>query len=565
MKDSPITDALKDKAEEAGEALSDKYDKSGAHKIVKPAAAVARVSIRVVDKVGRTALRTGKDSVQKINEQFEITQKAKKFWMKKEITKRFLVASEKAEKMYGDTRAMIKPYFAPEDARELLENTKRQLTSITATILQIRDKEAEGWMGEFGKLVSAKVAGVAGTATLFSLVSTFGTAGTGTAIATLSGAASYNATMAAIGLGGGMATGALVLSGFGIILGMVTYKFLSSTARDYDTLPPEDKQIVDTCALLSAAIKDKLEQNPLELSADEAIQFQKALDKLHQHLKDNVERICKNLDTKNKIKYRQHILKNFEPVVLDGFRKYVTNAPFDISDIIGGVFYALLTETALDSSSQTKLVLEALRRSNNSLHDANESELSEYLHSLPPEQLRGAANNVKGIYHELKYVEEYNATNKDTYAELHISTTHQGSDVMIKSTETGEVLKEYQLKATYSESYVRYHQERYPDVEIVATDEVAERMEAKGVEASGNSNLELTNTVNTVFDNVAGNTIGDRIFEAAEISGLAKAGLEAINVLQGKTNLPDAGKKTLRATASMAAATGITSYLFGQF
>ncbi|MCF6274873.1 MAG: hypothetical protein L3J05_03825 [Robiginitomaculum sp.] len=61
--------------------------------------------------------------------------------------------------------------------------------------------------------------------------------------------------------------------------------------------------------------------------------------------------------------------------------------------------------TALDGSLKQEFILEALRRPDNGLHEASESELSEYLHSYTSEQLQGAANNVKGVYHELIYVE----------------------------------------------------------------------------------------------------------------------------------------------------------------
>ncbi|MEP1933332.1 MAG: hypothetical protein ABJJ37_18820, partial [Roseibium sp.] len=157
---------------------------------------------------------------------------------------------------YGFAREAIKPYFPPESGRELLENTHRELTAITACVLQISHNEARDWQAKLGRAVSAQFASAAGTFSLFGLVSTFGTAGTGTAITGLSGAAASSATLAAIGgaVGGGMAAGAMVLSGFGLLLGVGAYKLLSSTARDYETLHDFDKRIVDTASLLAAAI-----------------------------------------------------------------------------------------------------------------------------------------------------------------------------------------------------------------------------------------------------------------------------------------------------------------------
>jgi len=479
----------------------------------------------------------------------------------KGISDKVRTISRQVQSSYGDIRHIVKPYFEPETAREALENTKRELTIITACILQVSRKDAEGWIQQFGKVISAKVAGVAGTATLFGLVSTFGTTGAGTAIASLHGAAATNATVAAVGLGGGMATGAIVLSGFGIVVGMMTYKFLlSSKPRDFDKLPDKDKKVVEICSVFAAAIEEKLKEDPIELYADEALQFIAALEVLHEHLATNADSICSNLNQKNAVKYRQHILKDFRPVVLKGLNSYASKVGISPEGVVAGVFYSLLTQTALDGSVEEKLVLDALKRSKTELHDASEKELSEYLSALTPEKQRGVANNVKGIYHELLWVEEYNSTHTDTYAELHGATNHAGSDVVIKSTETNEIQAEYQLKATDSKSYVAEHQDRYGDIEVLPTNEVAEKMD---IESSGISNAEITERMQTVSDNISDNTVSDRVFESGEYSGLAAAGFEAIKLMNNKTTLGKAGKQTIRTAANAAAATGITAYLFG--
>ncbi len=565
FENSEIKKVTKSKADEIATAGRRKYTETGVDKFVQQGSDKAKSSFDAVKNTAKAidekagiseGAKTTKEKVKT-----HVYAPAKSYLDDKGVTGSLATAAGVTGNIYGDVRTIIKPYFDPEDARELLTNTNKQLTAITACILQISRKDAEGWMGSFGKLVTAKVAGVTGTVTLFSLVSTFGTAGTGTAISTLSGAAANSATLAALGLGGGMATGALVLAGFGAVVGVVTYKIISSNPRDFDTLPKEDKQIVETCGVLAAAIQERLNDDPLELSAHEALQFRAALEKLHSYLKENTERVCGRLDTKNAVIYRRHILKDFEPAVLKAYKSYASKAPFSATGTIGGVFYALLTRTAIDGSLEQELVLEALRRSNNDLHDASEIELSDYLDSKTPEQLQGVANNVKGIYHELMWVETYNANNQDTYAKLHEATSHQGSDVMIKSSQTDEVLSEYQLKATNSESYVREHQQRYKDIELKATDEVASKMD--GVETSEFSNAELTENVEVVFVNVSDNTFGDRVLESAQYTGLAAAGFEAINVLRGKSDLSNAGKSTLRAASSAAAATGITAFLFG--
>ena len=557
------------KAIEASEKVSEAYKNSGAENIVKPTSRVVKDAF----KLGKTA---SKGALKKVDEKTGVSHKTS---LAREKAKQHLISpiqdyaeesgltdkvkrvSYSAQNSYGDIRHLIKPYFAPEDAHEILTNTKVELTKITACILQVSQKDAENWMGQFGKIISAKLAGVAGTATLFGLVSTFGTAGTGTAIASLHGAAAANATIAALGFGGGMATGALVLTGFGLAVGMATYKILfSSSPREFETLSDEEKQIVETCGLLVAAIDEKVKEEPLELFADEALQFRISLEKLHQHLENNTNEICSNLNQKNALKYRQHILKDYKPTVLDGLKLYASKVGISPAGIVAGVFYSLLTRTALDGSVEEELVLEALRRSKTDLNNATEAELTEYLDGLSPEQLQGVANNVKGIYHELIWVENYNATHTDTYAELHGSTNHAGSDVVIKSSETHEIQNEYQLKATNSKSYVAEHQEKYAEIDVLPTNEVAEQM---GVQSSHISNDTIRDCVETVTDNVANNKVSDRMVESGELAGLAAAGFEAIKLMDGKTTLPQAGKQTIRTAANAAAATGITAFLFG--
>ncbi|MBA6411769.1 hypothetical protein H2508_01430 [Parahaliea sp. F7430] len=565
--DSDLSGQISEKATAAGKVFKDSYTKSGLGKAVKPVAGASSKAIdytlgKAVDldeslKV-RAKVKSAKAVVVKT-----IAEPTKQYLDDNGVTNVIVRVGRSAGDVYGTARGYVKPYFEPEDARELLENTRKELTYITACILQISYKEAEGWLGEFGKLLSAKIAGVAGTVTLFGLVSTFGTAGTGTAIASLSGAAATNATLASIGslVGGGMAAGALVMSGVGILIGIGAYKLLASEARDFDTLPDEDKQIVSTAGTLLAAIQEQLDQDEIELTAEEASVFvEKTLVPFHEYLEEHAETICSRLDNKNALAYRQHVLKDFQPVVIEGFRHYVRHVPVSVEAIIGGVFYALITHTVLDGSSEELFVLEALRRSTASLEGASEADLAAYLDSLSPEQLRGVANNVKGIYHEMRWVEEYNATHTDSYATMHQSTTHQGSDVQIFSKETGDLLEEYQLKSTGSTSYVRDHLEKYSDIEVLATTEASSVID--GVKSSGFSNAENTANVGGVFDKVADNTLTDRITDSAELAGLVSAGREALALLNGETKMGEAGKRTLGTVVQAATATGITAFLF---
>lgn len=468
-----------------------------------------------------------------------------------------------AEVLYGNIRFATKPYFEPEDVRELLLNTRKELIYITACVLQISPQKAENWLGEFGKLLTAKMAGVLGTGTLFGLVSTFGTAGTGTAIASLSGAAATNATLAWVGglLGGGMATGAILTAGVGVVVGVAAYKLFGSTARSFDELKEVDRGIVETAGALVAILDELLARHTIDLGGEEAQLFlENTLIPYHKALVDGEDDICSRLDAKNAIAYRQHVLRDFEPVVLAGFGYFFEQSEFKSESIIGGVIYALLSRTALDGSEKEQTVLDALRRSKNELNDASELDLANYLADQSPEQLQGIANNVKGIYHEMRWVNDYNSEPGESFARIMGATNHPGFDVEIVDSSSGNVITRYQHKATDASGAIRDFQEKNPDIDVLATSEAAARME--GIESSGFSNLELTGEVGGVFDAVEDNTIEAQIIKYAGLVGLAAAGREAIAVLQGKATPSEAAEGSLSSIIQAATATGLTAYLF---
>jgi hypothetical protein len=568
LKEHKVGETISEYGQKAQQVVSKKYQELDLDRAVQP---VLKTAIKTQEFIAETA--TTVDGKLDLSEKIKGANKslgqgfiepAKGYLNDTEVSSTVQQFGRSCIDLYGFAREAIKPYFPPENGRELLENTHRELTAIIASVLQVTHSQAGDWQAKVGRTVSAKFAAAAGTFSLFGLVSTFGTAGTGAAIAGLSGAAANSATLAAIGgvVGGGMAAGAMVLSGFGLLLGVGAYKLLSSTAREYENLHDVDRRIVDTASLLAAAIKEKLAKKDVVLTADEASQFLQTLQPFQRFLEDNQEDVCSRLDVKNKISYRHHAITDFKLVAIRDFKIFTQRqSTLSAEGIIGGVFYGLLSHTALDGTPEQVLVLEALRRSDGDLANASEAELSEYLHAFSPQQMQGVANNVKGIYHELQFVEKYNEDSHDTYAVLHEATNHQGSDVMIKSKETDEVLEEYQLKATDSVSYVRAHQSRYENIDVLATSEVAERME--GVETSYFSNAEMTLKVDGTFEDLANNTISDRVIESAEISGLATAGLEAINILTGKSDMADSGKRVALTAVSASAATGITAFLFG--
>ena len=247
---------------------------------------------------------------------------------------------------YGELRAGLKTYKTPDSIEDQLILTRAELAKITSCILQMSNKETENWLGSFGKIVSAKTTGIITSGALLGLVSTFGTAGTGTAIASLSGAASTSATLAWVGglVGGGMAAGAVLTAGIGVLAGIAAFKFLGSEVRQYDDLSDKDKALVETVGMLVAAIDDALSVQPVKYTRSEAdILIDETLMPLYEEMIENADDFCSRLDSTHSLRFREHLLWDFEPVVIDGFRKVKPSLPIDVEAIVGGVFYALLS------------------------------------------------------------------------------------------------------------------------------------------------------------------------------------------------------------------------------
>lgn len=473
------------------------------------------------------------------------------------------------EYLYGKTREFIKPYFAAEDSRELLTNTKTELAKVSACLMQISSSDSEKLAGQFSSAVLAKATGAAATTTLLTLVATFGTAGTGTAIASLSGAAAANATLAWVGglVGGGMAAGAVLTGGIALVASLAAYKLLGSERRNFESLSESEQRMVQTCWLTIAIIDEYLD-GPLEQFTErEAEQllvnvFHPLLKELQLHRED----ICASLDGKHSVAFRQHILIDFKRVVIDGFEDFIAGYPFKgfagAEYVIGGVFYALLSRTAVGDDLESQLVLEALRRSKVALVNASENELGDYLRDMSPESLRGLGSNVKGIYHELLYVHNYNATHDDTQAEVFAATNHPGADIQITDIESGEVIGQFQLKAVMDAAKIDVHLDRYPDISVLATNEVAEHFTDARVGSSGYDNEALKAQVDEDLGAVAGNTIRYRAGDAALLAAGIASTRELLEMLRGERDFPDAVANVLKDAGTAAAATALTAYLF---
>lgn len=133
--------------------------------------------------------------------------------------------------------------------------------------------------------------------------------------------------------------------------------------------------------------------------------------------------------------------------------------------------------------------------------------------------------------------------------------------MQIKSVETDELITELQLKASSRASLVREHMERYPDIDVLITTEVA--FSSNLAQSSGISNYTITEEMNDVSASIADNTIADRSMESGEMAALFAAGREAVGLIRGERDLGSAGLNTAQTTIAAASSTAIVAYLFG--
>ena len=131
--------------------------------------------------------------------------------------------------------------------------------------------------------------------------------------------------------------------------------------------------------------------------------------------------------------------------------------------------------------------------------------ISESVSAFDSDQLPGLLAGIKGKLFELRYVDLLNKELlPDGYvAELATSATQPGWDIAVAGPD-GSVSGVLQAKATDSASYVREALERYPEIDVVTTDEVYSQLLLSGpVEdliPSGISNAALEESVLAAAD-----------------------------------------------------------------
>ncbi len=225
--------------------------------------------------------------------------------------------------------------------------------------------------------------------------------------------------------------------------------------------------------------------------------------------------------------------------------------------VVATVFANLINKAQLQSTDE-QLVIDALRRSSKDLADMPLSEMGNYFHSMDDDSLRGLVNNVKGIYHELKFVRRENLDGDSVKARVFSETNHPGADVILSR--DGHDFAELQLKATDNRPLLEDHFEKYPDISVAATDEVAESIPS--VQSTGYSNAELESNVLDTLSDISGQVPSEQLQDAVGVSALAAAALNIDKVLAGETTAKQASLNTLRDAGIAISATFLVALLF---
>lgn len=410
-----------------------------------------------------------------------------------------------------------------------LNELLKLLGELQLCILQVPNKKKSVFL----KIFSAKGSGIVTMSSLSTAVSSFGVASTGTAIATLSGAAKMSATMAALGsvVGGGMAAGGVVLAltgfGAGYFLRNTLGNLWYGKERKALDLSADEIRIREISSSLSCVINEFLNKNNKYTSTRDLITFvssglvpllnliNNSKDDIQENLRIGTRKEFKSIDKKivslsSKIQKDFSVKKPNEYLSLKNAYRYFRSKKVKKVENIRSAsvcftvfLYKILSNTNLSNQIldfNESLILEAFQRSAKRFENASVEEIREYITILDPNQITGWISNAKGIYHELLWAKKENIDGDNLTARLFEETNHAGSD--IEFIIDGNVVKEVQFKAVSNPESIAEHFEKYPDIEVYATSEVATKVKDifENVKDSGFSLEEInTQTNNFIF------------------------------------------------------------------
>ena len=210
-----------------------------------------------------------------------------------------------------------------------------------------------------------------------------------------------------------------------------------------------------------------------------------------QAKKDAKKKFTKE-EIKQKTREAKEEMKNFKPKTTEFIQKNIDELAVIsvISKLRSGE--KIITE-------EENIILEAMIRSSEKITDLDSAiEFAKSTASKGTDSLMGAANNIKGIAHELIYVKTENEDGDAVYAFMPEDTNHPQFDVLTVNYETGEQNWE-QLKTTQNSDHINNWIEKYPGSEgsLKVNTEMANKL---GFDSSGISDKELSIDVNKFLD-----------------------------------------------------------------
>jgi hypothetical protein len=187
----------------------------------------------------------------------------------------------------------------------------------------------------------------------------------------------------------------------------------------------------------------------------------------------------------------------------------------------------------------------------------------EHFAAMSPSARAGALNGWKGKYFEVLVRDELNAGSAvgdlallpGQEARLATSITEPGWDLEILNADGG-ALDVFQLKATNSLGYVRRALDRYPDIQVIATDELG--LLAAEVSHSGFSNVDLDARLIEPFASLQDSSLTDFVEEVLPfLPVILIAGGEGRHIIAGRKTVAQALRSGGLRGAKSGAALGV--------
>jgi uncharacterized protein (DUF697 family) len=197
-------------------------------------------------------------------------------------------------------------------------------------------------------------------------------------------------------------------------------------------------------------------------------------------------------DIKKRVKETREEMKNYNPSIKEFIQK-------NIDELAVISVISKLKDGKILITDEENIILEAIIRSSNKITDLDSAaEFAKVMASRGSEALMGAANNIKGIAHELIYVKRENSDGDTTFAFMPEDTTYPKFDVIEVNASTGEH-EWLQLKTTMNPAHINNWIEKYPGSEgsLRINQEMADQL---GFKSSGISDKEVSINTNDFID-----------------------------------------------------------------